>query len=94
MRDNDLENSKIRANAVQQIISNTEFKTAFVSIQANYISKLTKTAFGDEKEREYLHKMLLLVSELEDHFNKVLQNGKIAEKTLMQKIKNKTLKGL
>ena len=90
-----LENDKQRAYNVSNIVNNPEYVNAFVLIQADYINKLTKTGFGDDKEREYLHKMLLLVSELESHFNKVIVDGKIAEKTILQRIKQTTMrKGL
>jgi hypothetical protein len=90
-----LENDKQRAYNVNNIVNNPEYLSAFVKIQADYINRLTKTGFGDEKEREYLHKMLLLVSELENHFNKVIVDGKMAEKTILQRIKQTTMrKGL
>lgn len=87
-----LENDRQRAQNVSSIVNNPEYVNAFAIIQANYINKLTKTGFGEDKEREYLHKMLLLVSELENHFNRVLESGKFAEKTILQRIQNKTIR--
>ena len=89
VRDNaDLQHDINRMNNVEKIINNPEYQTAFLTIKAITLTEFEKLGYNKVDDMQEANRTLKNLNRLESHFNRILTTGKIAEKTLGQKLKS------
>jgi len=75
-------------NNVEKIINNPEYKTAFLTIKAHILNEFERLDYSKVDEILEAKRTLKNLNRLELHLNRVLTDGKIAEKSLAQKLKS------
>lgn len=84
-----LEEDMARAEKARQVVDNVEYKRAIMTMKADLISKFEKTKFKDTDERDEIWRKLQAINWLDKTLEHVMRTGQLAEKTLLQRIKDK-----
>lgn len=71
-----------RARLAEQVLNNPLYREAFDLIRANLIDKFEKTKFDQKEERDEIWRKMQIVNSMQEHFQYVMENGKMAEETL------------
>lgn len=86
-RDNaELQQDVNRMNNVELLLNNPEYQTAFLILKARIVSEFEKLNYKKVDDMQEANRQLKTLDRLEAHFKQVLNNGKVAEKTLFQKL--------
>jgi hypothetical protein len=81
------EKEAARGRYAQEVLDNCIYKEAYVMLRAKLFEDFSKTKFRDSEERDEIWRKLQVVDYIENYMIKVMQSGKIAEETLLQKTK-------
>lgn len=76
-----------RGRYAREVLDNCVYKEAYVMLRAKLFEEFQKTKFKDSAERDEIWRKLQVVDYIENYMVKVMQSGKIAEETLLQKTK-------
>lgn len=88
-RDNvELQQDVERMNNVELIINNPEYQQAFLILKAHIVSEFGKLNYNKRDDMQEANRQLKTLDRIEAHFNRILNDGKVAEKTLFQKLKS------
>lgn len=87
--DNDmrLDEDVERGVHAHQVLNNPIYREAMVAIRAQLFSQFEQTKFRDHDERDEAWRKLQAINAIEGHLARVMQTGKLAERTLMDRIK-------
>ncbi len=77
-----LHEAMLRAQRAQQLMDDELMVEAFAALENEYISCWKATPVRDTDARERLWQQLRNLSLLKDHFEKIIGNGKLAQKQL------------
>lgn len=72
---------------VERIINNPEYNKAFLILKAHIVSEFEKLNYKKVDDMQEANRQLKTLDRIETHFNRILTDGKVAEKTLFQKLK-------
>lgn len=85
--DSELQNDVDRMKNVENVINNPEYKKAFLILKAHIITEFEKLNYEKVNDMQEANRQLKTLDRLESHFNRILNDGKIAKDTLAKKIK-------
>lgn len=78
-----------RMGRVENILNNPEYQKAFLILKAHIVSEFEKLNYKKVDDMQEANRQLKTLDRLESHFNRILNDGKVAEKTLFQKLKSR-----
>jgi hypothetical protein len=81
------EKEAARGRLAREVLENCVYKEAYVMLRAKLFEEFKKTKFRDNDERDEIWRKLQVVDYIEDSLAKVMQSGKVAEATLLEKTK-------
>ena len=84
----ELQSDVDRMNNVERILNNPEYQKAFLILKAHIVSEFEKLNYKKVDDMQEANRQLKTLNRLEAHFNRILNDGKVAEKTLFQKLKS------
>lgn len=84
-----LERDVSRGVRAEAILEDPLVVEAMVMIRGALLSQFEQTKFGDTKERDEIWRKLQVCGWFEDHFKRVMQTGRMAEKSLLEKVKSR-----
>lgn len=73
---------------VENVINNPEYKMAFLILKAHIITEFEKLNYSKVDDMQEANRQLKTLDRIESHFNRILNDGKIAKKTLADKLKS------
>lgn len=82
----------LRGAQAQEVLDNPIYQEAYTALRADLFEKFQSTKFRQHEERDEIWRKLQVVDFIENYMRKTMVDGKVAEKTLMQK--GKKLMGL
>ena len=86
-RDNiELQQSVERMASVERVLNNPEYQQAFLILKAHIVSEFEKLNYTRVDDMQEANRQLKTLDRIESHFNRILNDGKVAEKTLFQKL--------
>ncbi len=85
-----LEDEINRGQKAAQILSEPLFKEAFATLKQECYDKWLTSPVRDEEGREKLWLMLKATERAEQHLRSVMETGKLAERSLQQKLAQAT----
>jgi hypothetical protein len=85
--DVELQQDVDRMNNVERIVNNPEYQKAFLILKAHIMTEFSKLNYKKVDDMQEANRQLKTLDRLEAHFNGILTNGKVAEKTLSQRLK-------
>ena len=77
-----LHEDSLRAQRAQQLMDDELMVEAFASLETEYIAFWKKTPVRDTDARERLWQQIRNLDLLKGHFEKIISNGKLAQKQL------------
>mgnify|MGYP003419095947 CR=1 FL=1 len=81
-----------RAEEAKQLLANPLFAEAFAAIREEVINQWTNSKSNEDVGREKLWITLKLLDRLQSQITQVVQTGKVAQASLLQKAKAAALK--
>lgn len=84
----DLQSDVDRMNNVERVLNNPEYQKAFLILKAHIVSEFEKLNYKKVDDMQEANRQLKTLDRLEAHLNRILTDGKVAEKTLLQKLKS------
>lgn len=78
-----------RGNQAQLILDNPLFVEALIMMRGELIAKFEQTKFRDKEERDEIWRKLQTVGWFESYLTRIMQTGKLAEQTMLQKAKTR-----
>lgn len=78
-----------RAAKARQVVDNVEYRRAIMTMKADLISKFEKTKFKETDERDEIWRKIQAINWLDKTLEHVMRTGQLAEKTLLQRIKDR-----
>ena len=75
-----------RMNNVERLINNPEYNKLFLILKAHIVSEFGKLNYKKVDDMQEANRKLKTLDSIESHFNRILNDGKVAEKTLFQKL--------
>lgn len=88
--DIELQQDVERMNNVERIINNPEYQKAFLILKAHVMTEFSKLNYKKVDDMQEANRQLKTLDRLEAHFTSILNNGKVAEKSLFKKLKSVT----
>lgn len=82
-----LEQERSRGSQAKALLENPLIVEAFSVMDAEIMQAWENSPARDSEGRERLFQMLLLARRVKRHFESVVETGKMAERTLLQKVK-------
>lgn len=86
--DSELQNDIDRMKNVENVINNPEYKKAFLILKAHIITEFEKLNYKKTDDMQEANRQLKTLDRIESHFNRILNDGKVAKKTLADKLKS------
>lgn len=74
---------------VESLLNNPQYQSMFLILKAHTIESFGKLKFDEVEEMKECQRVLKTLDRIETHFNRILKNGKVAEETLLTKLKGK-----
>tara|TARA_R110000772_G_scaffold125112_2_gene231777 strand:- start:3229 stop:3510 length:282 start_codon:yes stop_codon:yes gene_type:complete len=87
-KDSELQSDIDRMKRVENVINNPEYKMAFLILKAHIITEFEKLNYSKVDDMQEANRQLKTLDRIESHFNRILNDGKIAKKTLADKLKS------
>ena len=84
-----LEEEKIRGGYAKQVLDNPLFRETITIMRAELYESFAKTKFNQKDERDEIGRKQQVVEWFEGRLKRVMQGGQMAEKTLLQRAKEK-----
>lgn len=86
--ESDLQIDIDRMKNVENLLNNPEYKKAFLILKAHIITEFERLNYKKTDDMQEANRQLKTLDRLESHFNRILTEGKIARKTLADKLKS------
>lgn len=77
-----------RGQEAKQLLSNPLFKQSFHILQAHNYAAFEATGFKDKEERDEIWRTLKNLQRVEAQLTQIINTGKLAETSLLQKAKD------
>jgi len=71
-----------RASRVEALLQNPLINEAFEELEKGFVDAWKGSAIADSQNREHIYQLLQALEALKGHFEKVLQDGKLAKERL------------
>ena len=71
-----------RATRVEALLQNPLIDEAFEELEKEFVLAWRSTSIEDSQNREHIYQLLQALEALKGHFQKVLQDGKLAKERL------------
>lgn len=91
MSDDKLRDDIYRAQNARDLLENELLKEAFQTLQDDYLRVWQHTKSAEAEARETIFKAWHVVGKVQEHLNRVLENGKLAQKELDDLIQKKRI---
>lgn len=86
--DSELQADIDRMKHVENLINNPEYKKVFLILKAHIITEFERLNYKKTDDMQEANRQLKTLDRIESHFNRILNDGKIAKKTLANKLKS------
>lgn len=83
-----LEAQAQEGRAAERILDDPAFKSACLTIRADLLERFEDSRFSDDEERTEIWRKLQSLRAIENELRSVLDTGKLAEQTLLEKAKS------
>ena len=75
---------EIRAQRAQELLESPEFKQAFNAVRESLVQGIEQCPFNDERQRDLLMLGLQLLPQIQQQFEKVIQEGLLEAWTIQR----------
>lgn len=86
-KDSELQSDIDRMQNVKAVLNNPEYQKAFLILKAHVITEFEKLNYSKVDDMQEANRQLKTLDRLESHFNRILNDGKVAKDTLAKKLK-------
>lgn len=85
-KENELQSDIDRMQNVKAVLNNPEYQQAFLILKAHILSEFEKLDYTKVDDMREANRQLKTLARFESHFNRILNDGKIAKDTLAKKL--------
>ncbi len=78
-----------RGQDAERVLKNPIYNEAYLVIKADQISKFESTKYDQQNERDEIWRKLQALNWVQQEMERIMRNGEVAQKTLLEKIKDK-----
>lgn len=89
MSDDKLKDRMAAGNEAEAFLNHKLYTNSKLQIRAELVRQFEKTTFKQTEERDEIWRKMQALDWIERTMTKVVRDGKVAEKTLLEKIKDK-----
>lgn len=89
MKDEKLKELIRDGQEAERVINSPAYKKAYVLIKSDLLSKFESTRYDERNDRDEIWRKIQTLNWLEQEMQRIMRDGEVANKTLLQRIKDK-----